>query len=234
MQGGSELYTVIFLVLAIFVFFRLRSVLGQRKGYEQTPEQIRPRAKKISANIPNSDADNLVVLPLPKSNEPQTPQDRWKGYATEGSPLAEAFDAIAAKDKTFNPADFINGAKIGYEMIITAFAHGDRKTLTQLLSKDVFESFLVAIMEREEKGEKADTKLIGFDEATVREAQLRGHIAEVTVKFATKLISFTTNKEGAVIDGSSEALTNVTDVWTFARDTRAKDPNWKVIRTEEA
>jgi predicted lipid-binding transport protein (Tim44 family) len=117
-------------------------------------------------------------------------------------------------------------------MIVTAFAEGDRRTLKNLLSREVFDGFEAAISEREKKGEKSETRFVSLDTADIVGAEVRGRSAQITVRFQSKLISATRDRTGAVIDGNPEKVADVTDVWTFARDMSSRDPNWKLIATE--
>jgi predicted lipid-binding transport protein (Tim44 family) len=117
-------------------------------------------------------------------------------------------------------------------MVVTAFAEGNRRSLQDLLSRDVYEGFNIAIAERETKGEKVETRFVAIDRADLTAAELRGSTAHLTVRFVSQLISATRDRDGNVIDGSPEKVTDVTDVWTFARDLASRDPNWKLVATE--
>jgi len=227
-----DLYTIIFLVLAVFIFFRLRSVLGQRTGHERPPEPLR----RETTSAPQTDK----VIPLPTRNvEPAAagapPQAfRWTGQAAEGSELAAGFDAVAAADKTFDPKTFTGGAKAAYEMIVNAFNEGDRKTLKNLLSREVYDSFVQAITDRESRGESVQSSFVSLDKADITAAAMKGRTAHVTVRFVSQMISAVKDKAGAVVEGSVDKITEVTDLWTFARDTASGDPNWRLVATEEA
>ena len=158
--------------------------------------------------------------------------DRWKGIAETGTPLAQGLDAIAAADGGFDARGFSEGAKHAYEMIVGAFAQGDRKTLKDLLSREVYDGFVGAITEREKRGERIVTTFVSIDKADIVDAQLKGRVAQVTMRFLCKLITATYDKAGAVIDGAPDKVVDVTDVWTFSRDAGSRDPNWKLIATE--
>jgi hypothetical protein len=112
------------------------------------------------------------------------------------------------------------------------FAGGDRKMLRDLLAKDVFEGFEAAIRDRESRGEQVETRFVGIEKAEIVDAQMRGDQAQVTMKFVSQLVTATRDRAGAVIDGSPERVTDVTDVWTFARNVTDRDPNWRLIATE--
>ena len=231
-----DIYTIIFLALAVFIFLRLRNVLGQRTGRERPPYD--PYATRDAVRSPAS--DKVVALP-PRPAEAAAARpvetaapaaDRWKGVAESGSTVAAGLDAIAAADPSFDVKHFITGARTAYEMIVTAFANGDRRQLRSLLSREVFDGFDAAITERERRSETAETRFVSIDAATMTAAEQRNRTAQITVRFVSKLVSATRDRAGNVIDGSADKVTDVTDVWTFARDISSRDPNWKVIATE--
>jgi len=236
-QDVFDIYTIIFLALAVFIFLRLRSVLGQRTGRERPPYD--PLSTRDAIRSPAS--DKVVPLP-PRPTDTPTPspeaetagpaQTRWTGIAAPGSEVAEGLNAIAATDPTFDAQRFIAGARAAYEMVVTAFAEGDRRTLKNLLSREVYEGFEGAIKDRESKGETVETKFVSIDRSEITAAELRGETAHVTLKFVSQLISATRDRAGNVVDGSPEKVTDVTDVWTFARDLSSRDPNWKLVATE--
>ena len=234
-----DFYTIIFLALAVFIFARLRSVLGQRTGRERPPYDsysARDGAKPVTG------PDKVVALP-DKSGEkspvrmmqPEEPAaDRWAGIAEAGTAVALGLDAIAKTEPDFDAGHFLTGAKGAYEMIVTAFAEGDRKTLKNLLAKDVFDGFAQSITEREGRGETAESRFVALDKAEITHAEMKGDAAQVTVRFVSQLISVTRNKAGEVVSGSPDSVTHVTDIWTFAREIGARDPNWKLVSTESA
>jgi predicted lipid-binding transport protein (Tim44 family) len=235
MSNVFDIYTIIFLALAVFIFLRLRSVLGQRTGRERPPYD--PYSARDAVRSPAS--DKVVSLP-PRSPETPSrpvevvppPAERWKDVAESGSAVAAGLDAIAGADKGFDVKHFIAGSRAAYEMIVTAFAAGDRRQLRNLLSREVFDGFDAAITERERRSETAETRFVSLDGSTITAADMRNSAAQITVRFVSKLVSATRDRSGTVIDGNAEKVTDVTDVWTFARDVSSRDPNWKVVATE--
>jgi predicted lipid-binding transport protein (Tim44 family) len=230
MRNVFDIYTIIFLALAVFIFLRLRSVLGQRTGRERPPYD--PYSARTSAS------DKVVALPgrapepVLKSSEPGEPGERWKGVAEPGSAVASGLDAVAREDKGFDGKHFLAGARAAYEMIVTAYAAGDRRQLKSLLGRDVYDGFESSIREREQRGETVETRFVSIDAADIIAAEMRGRTAQVTVRFVSQLVSVTRDRAGAVIDGNPDKVTDVTDVWTFARDVTSRDPNWKLVATE--
>jgi len=234
MNDVFDIYTIIFLALAVFIFLRLRSVLGQRTGRERPPydpysarEPARPAAEKVVA-LPNR-APEAAAKP---AEPPAAPAERWKGVAETGSPVAAGLDAIAAAEPEFDAKHFLTGARAAYEMIVTAFAEGDRKALKNLLSREVYDGFDAAITDREKKGNKVESRFVAIESADITGAEMRNRTAQVTVKFVSQLVSVTRDTNDNVIEGNPDKVTDVTDVWTFARDVSSRDPNWKLVATE--
>ena len=229
-----DIYTIIFLALAVFIFLRLRSVLGQRTGRERPPydpyaarEPARPATENVVA-LPNRKAEAVT----PAAATPAEAAERWKGIAEAGSPIASGLDAIVAAAADFDAKHFLTGARAAYEMTVNAYAEGDRRTLKNLLSREVYDGFEAAITDREKRSETVESRFVSIDNAEITAAELRGRNAQLTVRFQSKLVSVTRDKDGNVIDGNAEKVTDVTDVWTFARDVSSRDPNWKLVATE--
>ena len=240
MSDGFDIYTIIILVLAVFIFLRLRSVLGTRTGNERRPTDTffgrGPQPKPEPAN------DKVVPLPtrnpdaprsVPAADEPAAaPVDRWAGIAAPGTPVARGLDQIAAAENGFDARGFVAGAKAAYEMIVNAFAAGDRKTLKPLLSKEVFDGFAAAIADRESRGETRESNFVSIEKTEIAGAEVSGRTGQLTVRFVSKLITATRDRSGAVIDGSADEIADLVDVWTFARELGSRDPNWRLVSTE--
>lgn len=232
--------TIIFALLAAFVVWKLRSVLGTRSGTEKPP--FNPFAKRASLGPrPGDPARDPVdrVIPLPGAAEPALvpapdKSNRWKPYAEPDSPAWAGLDAIVAADPSFAIKPFADGAKAAYEMIVTAFAAGNREVLRNLLAPGVFESFAAAIDEREKRGEKVTTTFVSIDKVSVEQAALQGNTAEIKIHFTSQMITATRDQADKVVDGSPDRVVQVDDIWTFERDTKSRDPNWKLAATESA
>jgi predicted lipid-binding transport protein (Tim44 family) len=232
-----DIYTIIFLALAVFIFLRLRNVLGQRTGSE------RPPFDRAARNTVQGAADNNVVpipgkvidqAPLAPTAEVTPPTDRWKGLAEPGSVLAQGLDSIFARDSSFDPKHFLSGARGAYEMIVLAFANGDRRALRDLLSSEVLDSFETVMRDREKHEQKTETRFVSIDKAELVGAEMRDRMAQLAVKFVSQMISVTRDKSGTIVDGNPDKVADITDVWTFARDSTSRDPNWKLVGTGSA
>ncbi|MBX3596576.1 MAG: Tim44 domain-containing protein [Rhizobiaceae bacterium] len=225
--------TVIFMVAAVVIFYQLRSVLGRRTGNERPPFDPYSRPNG-NGGKDSAQSDNVVSLPRKRApGESEIAYLAIDSVAKPGTDLNKGLRAIRDADPTFDPKAFLEGAKMAYEMIVTAFASGDRKTLKNLLSKEVYDGFVAAINDRESRSEQIQSSFVGIDKADYVSAELKGTEAHLTLRLISELISATRDKSGAVINGDPEAVAEVKDVWTFARDTRSKDPNWKLVATEE-
>jgi predicted lipid-binding transport protein (Tim44 family) len=233
-MGSFDFVTFFFFLAAVIIFLQLRSVLGRRTGNERQP--FDPYTKREGAKAPAGTdiADDGKVVSLPRRDTPRAEGgfEAVDAYAKPGTDLNAGLREIAAADPAFNPKQFVEGAKIAYEMIVTAFADGDRKTLKNLLSREVYEGFVAAINERESRGETVKSSFVGVEKAEIVQAELKGSESAVTLRLVSQLISVTHDKDGKVVDGDAESVGEVNDVWTFARDTRTRDPNWKLIATE--
>ena len=233
MNQAFDPLNLLLLAVALVVFLRLRSVLGRRTGNEKPP--FDPYAARRGADPKTGPEAAGKVIQLPRGSsdaaEEATREPVWTGYADEGSGLAQGLEKIATSDSGFSPKAFLDGARAAYEMIVTAFAQGDKDALKPLLARDVYEGFASAIESREKDGRKMESRFVGIDKAILTAADLLGKRATVTVKFVSQLISATLDQAGLVIDGDLKEIREVTDVWTFERDVTSRDPNWKLAAT---
>jgi predicted lipid-binding transport protein (Tim44 family) len=223
-----DLPTVIFALVALFVAWKLRSVLGMRQDSERPGELAAPLRRApgpVSAPIAQPDAAPLAPVS-------QAPADRWKGVAEPNSAVWTGLDAIAGADRSFSPQAFLAGARGAYDMVVHAFAAGDSDALKSLMSPEAFANFESAIHARADAGHTTSTTVVSIDNATIADAGLVGQIARVSVRFVAKLSSVTRDAQGEVVDGSANSVADHIDLWTFARDIRSRDPNWQLTATE--
>lgn len=196
-QGFIEIFVLA--LVAFIVLFRLYTTLGRRTGAERPP-----RPQPAEGELPREAmAAPLVAVPVP------------------AGPAAEGLMAIGRADPNFDAAHFTAGAKGAYELIVSAFAKGDRDTLQPLLTPRVFDSYAAAITEREKTG-GAGPELVRLKSGEIAEATLEGDVARVAVKFEAELA------EG--VHGVRDAR----ERWTFERNVRSADPNWRLARVAQA
>jgi predicted lipid-binding transport protein (Tim44 family) len=248
MNGEINLLTLLSLVVALVAIVKLRSVLGKRTGDEESRIERRRREAKVQKTATTVATSDKVVA-LPRRDREAEPTElaptvssaeveaRIKTLAGTDSTLADGLVDILKLDSAFDPEHFLRGARQAYEMIVTAFAEGNRRGLRDLLSPDVFDSFSRAITEREGRGEQIDQSFVGINKADILEAEVSPKgIANITIRFVSQLISATRDKSGTVIDGDPVRIKDVTDIWTFARDISTKDArrelNWRLVGTQ--
>lgn len=213
-DGYHFLDIVFFAMVAAFLVLRLRSVLGRRTGNERPPEQW--TAPETPA------ADKVVDLQAVRRSAAEPPNE---------TPVGRGLAAIRAADRAFDLDIFLGGAKAAFEMIVIAFAHGDKATLQPLLAPDVYRHFSDAIDARRQHGETLQTELVGIRSAELVEAQMDGRFAAVTLRFVSEQVNALRDAKGEVAEGNPERVVDVIDVWTFRRDTRSTDPNWALAAT---
>jgi len=234
MDEFFDLPTLIVIAIAVFVLFRLRSVLGTRTGTERPPLERRK---------PSDAANEDTVVPLrPRGAAAPNLDDDHRARKLEAeieqfshgdAELAAGFKAVAEADPTFTPKSFLDGAKQAYEMIVTGYATGDRAMLKNLLEKDVFDGFARAITDRETAGQTVDFTFVGLPKVEYADAEYDGKNVLVTVRFHAEVVSATRDKDGNLVEGNADQVQTIADEWTFSRNPKSRDPNWKVESTSQ-
>ena len=237
-MGTDNIITLFFLIVAALIFLNLRSVLGKRTGNEKPPFDPYNRDQR-SVDTQSQSPDDGKVITLPRRDQqPQAPAETFNRYQAiddfipAGTDLNDKLRRVFDVDPTFEPRQFVDGAKVAYEMIVQGFAEGDRKSLKTLLSNEVYQGFDQAISAREKAGQKVKSTFVGIEKAELTDARLDGSEVTITLRVVSQLISATYDAEGAVVEGNADSVAEVVDSWSFARDTRSRDPNWKLVQTQ--
>lgn len=213
---------VILAFVAGFLALRLYSVLGKRTGHEQQPAPVQQdERQKVTVLQPKMGSESF-------GDSPRIAQGLIAPEAETG------VRALIAADRHFDVPQFVEGAKAAYRQVLEAFWRGDRAELTYLCDTEVLGSFEEAIDQREAEGHTLENRLVRIDKAQISEAAVNGRIAQVTMRFDADIAAITRDKDGNVVAGSMTDAVPTHDVWTFSRDTRSTDPNWKLIETDEA
>lgn len=246
MQDFLDPTTLIFLIIAVVVLFRLRSVLGTRTGNERPPYQRDQENQKDNAPESESpgekEAGNVIDLGKRETNaRPQldAQKRRLKVEAeieriTKDRPeVAKGLQELADLDRDFSPKQFLDGAISAYEMIVVAFAQGDKKTLKMLLDRSIFEEFEQAIDAREAAGQTNQFTFVGFKNVEIVDVEFESKDALVTIDYRAQVVSAVRDKSGEVVEGDVDAIVEIADEWTFARPLKSRDPNWKLVRTDQ-
>lgn len=209
---------VLLALIAGFILLRLRSVLGQNAELPETmPKPVikpeKPPEQLITKLADDDDEDASYIA----------------SSLSEG--LAGKLKEVRRVDSSFRARAFLDGAKSAFEMIIAAFSQADRKTLKTLLAQDVFASFQSELNRRDAENIKVETTIISITGAEIMDASVSGNMIRIMVKFSSEQVQLTRNDEGAIIEGDPSEIEQVNDVWTFERDSRSSDPNWRLVAT---
>ena len=206
-MANSQLLDIFLIAMvAGVILFRLYTVLGRRTGHERPPQE------NFRLSAPARAGDDAIAA----GDGPSMARPALSGRPADA--VAGGLHDIQLADRGFDKDHFVTGARAAYEMIVTAFAGNDRAGLRPLRGRD-------------ERGEKVAFTFVGFKEVKIVAAARKGRMAEITLTFDAQFISATSDAKGALIDGDIKTVRGVTDTWTFARDVRARDPNWTLVAT---
>ena len=202
--------------VAIFLFWRLRAVLGSRDGFEKTLKEIKESSDVVS---------NPKVMDETKND---SPDDDIFDYVEENSKNAEVFKKMKEFDSDFSVNKFVSGAKMAYEMILMAFERGDTEKLRTLLEKKVLTSFKSVIDKRKKDGFIVDAKFIGMRDIRIINASFsqKTKIADVTLSFKSEITTVVKDSEGAIIEGHPDEIKKQKDTWVFTKNLSDKSPKW--------
>jgi predicted lipid-binding transport protein (Tim44 family) len=228
MNGDFHFLDIIFFAMvAAFLVLRLRNVLGRRTGNERPPTQWGAKREVPAPAKPDGVADNVVDLASARKPAPAEP-------VLPPGPLGEGVGAIRTADPNFSLDAFLSGARMAFELIVDAYAAGNTTALRPLLADAVYGPFSDAIAQRQRAGETLETELLGIRTVEAVDAHLNGTVAEVTVRFVSEQVNLVKDAQGRIVEGDPQRIADVVDLWTFSRDTRAKDPNWQLAATRPA
>lgn len=234
MNEGIQFTDILFFAaVAAFLIWRLRGALGRRTGHERhRPDSV---ARRVTERVAESEeVGSDEVIPPPDRGDSEAAEALEPAEEDSGTPLDAGLAQIQLADPDFNPKDFVKGAGEAFGTVVEAFSAGDEGVLRPLLSDDVYDNFTTAMKTRQSAERTLETTLVGLNSADLIEAHMRNHTAFVTIKFVSEQINVTRDAEGAVVEGDPSHIATVTDIWTFARNTRSRDPNWTLVETRSS
>ena len=225
MSSGIPYADILILALiAGFILLRLRSVLGTRS--EDDPFTRRPQAPSERPPIIRLDEKSLKSIRVKEEREDDPYLDKLQdGDVTRG------LESIREKDPLFSATEFLNGARMAFEMVFDAFAKGDKQTLSMLLAPAALKEFADALDARQKEEGKTETTLVSVKAKDIDRAELAGAIARLTVQFESEQITIVRDAKGAIVEGDPSEVHYIEDEWVFERDTTSKNPNWKINET---
>ena len=209
---------LIFAAIALFLIFRLRSILGNRDGFEQKrPEQS---AFDANAQTENDNSAPKKIIPLRANND------------TNQQINGDGLEAVRRADPSFRDDEFMQGAASAFGLVLQAFADGDLATLRRLLAFELYEEFANSIHTRNKDGDQLTITVHAIDDVQLTDATVKDNIASVTVKFVSQQSRVVKDNSGQIIEDETEEQATITDIWIFERDTQLADPNWKLVETQ--
>jgi predicted lipid-binding transport protein (Tim44 family) len=242
---------IFFAAIAVFLAWKLYSVLGRRTGNERSIDPFATPPKQPGANGPKpvGKPGDAQVRPAPAAERPGQPaglvqlaEDRQLArreqrqfeamVAQAPEAVRKGLDAIRSADPDFDALSFLAGAKVAFEMILQAFAAGDTNALKPLLAPDVLQNFSSAISARQRDKLSVKFTLVGIVGLEILDAELKGPDARIKLRFNSEQVNVTQDSEGRIVDGHPNEVASITDIWTFSRPVTSRDPNWVLIATE--
>jgi predicted lipid-binding transport protein (Tim44 family) len=213
--SGFPIDLVLFGMIAAFLVLRLRSILGKRTGFERPSPPV--QAPLRPANGPIIEAKPELATPAAVQNVPDA-----------ASPTGRTLMRMREIDRNFDPARFLAGADQAFRIIVAAFAAGERATLRPLLGDETYSAFEQAISAREKAGETQVSEIKAMQNLSIESAELKGRVGLVTARIVSDQVSYIHDKEGRPLSGT-DAVTEITDLWTFERDLSQQDPTWRLV-----
>jgi predicted lipid-binding transport protein (Tim44 family) len=216
MNGGIPIDLLLFGMVAAFLVLRLKGILGKRTGYERPPRPVQPPVPAPAAPVARDATQQPRIVAGPPKSIPEP-----------GSALGQTLAQIASIDRNFTPAGFLDGAAKAFEIIVTAFANGDRQALRPLLGDEMWKAFDLAITEREKAGHTHVTEVTAMRGISIERAELNGSVATITVSIGSDQRNLDRDQAGQIVNGA-DAITEINDIWTFERDLRQPGPAWRL------
>ena len=218
-MDDAVIQLLVLAAIALFLIVRLKSVLGTRTGFEKPPAIDRGAASgdvRREFEVIDGGPDRDIT-----------------DHVDDGTDAAKALAAMKLAEPGFSVSEFVGGARGAYEMILMAFENGDLASVQSFLAEDVYDAFLAAISDREDKGLKVEANFIGVRETVLEEAEFdrSDDTAEITLRFVGELTSVVRDGEGEIVEGNPNEIKKQRDIWTFARQMGVDDPNWKLVAT---
>ena len=213
-SGGFPIDLVLFGMIAAFLVLRLRSILGKRTGFERQAPPVQPGPRPAPGPIIDAKAES----PAPAA----------AAVPEAASATGQALAQMRTLDRGFDPERFLAGADQAFRMILAAFGAGDRVGLRALLADDTYRAFEQAISAREKAGETQVSEIKSMQKLAIEQAEVKGRVGAVTVRIVSDQVSYTQDKDGRAVSGT-DAVTEITDLWTFERDLTQQDPTWRLV-----
>ena len=214
---------IFFVVIAAFLIIRLRSVLGRRTGNEKRPKDVFMYQDTTFDDVKSKNVDDKKTSNL-KTFKNETSKKSLSGN--------KAVEKIRLYDSTFSLNKFLSGAKKAYEIIIKSYASGEINKIKKLLESQVFLAFSKKVNLRKKNKQTLDHTFVSIKSADIKKIDLKENIVDIVVKFVSEQVNLLKNNKGKIIEGNNDYIENHTDYWTFTKDLKSSNPNWKLVVTK--
>ena len=217
---------IVLAAVAFFLFWRLRSVLGSRQGFEKLNKNVDKKTKssKINSNIDDK------IIDIKSTNIDEEIAD----YVDENSEQFKTLSELKKVEDGWQVSHFVSGAKLAYEEILMAFENGDLSKIKKLSSKDVFTAFKEVIDDRNQKGLQVEAIFGGVRDIRIKDVKLnkKNLEANITMVFQCDITYSIKDKNDKIIEGGPDKVKKQKDIWTFSRKMNSDIPNWYLTKTE--
>jgi predicted lipid-binding transport protein (Tim44 family) len=215
-DGFAFFDIIIFAMLAGYLVFQLRRVLGRRA------DQEKPR-ENVSSSKQDTLPENDSVVPFKEEDD---------NIGSVSTDPVSGLTMLRRIDQNFNDKEFIDGSKSAFSWIVTAFAKGEISKLKPLLSANLWKSFEKAIQRRVSDGEILETTIVSFKSVLINDATINDANVNLTVEFVSDQVKVLRGRDEKILEGNPDVIETITDLWTFNRDVKSSNPNWILVKTE--
>ncbi len=211
MQSLPFIDIIVFAIIAVFLIFRLRNILGEKTGYD-------PKAENENKSLKKGKASNVVDFTK-------------KVEGLKENVFAEEIMKITSLDKSFTLENFLSGANTFFKMVVNSFVDGDLDNIKKYVKTKILNDFQTAIDERVKDKEKLIIDIISINKTIIKSIKISGNVVKIKVLFDTVQIKALQDKNDKIIDGDLEERIDVKDLWTFERNFKLQSKNWTLIET---
>jgi len=218
-MGNEMVQLLVLAIIALFLVFRLKNLLGTREGFEKS--EPKEKEKNTTARKPleviNGGLDTDII-----------------DHVKSGSPAIDPLKQMKAVEKNFSVSDFLSGVREAYEMILMAFERGDISDVKAFLSQEVDDAFSEVIEQRKADGLEIEASFVGIKELSLVQSEFDASTkdAQITVRFVSEITIAIKDSSGVIVEGSKNDIKQHSDIWTFSRIMGSENPNWKLVATE--
>lgn len=226
MEPGGHIDFIVLALIAAFILYRLYIVLGKKNGNEGVGS-----ASNTARSAEGAETESVIAVIRERKAPVSRPEPAIKEPEIKDAIILGKIEGIKKIDPAFSPGKFLAGARMAYEMIIKAFSDGDRETLKNLTSEEIYKDFSKTLDEAAKENKKYVTTLVSLGPSNIINVDLKNSKASIEVNFESEQVHLTRDKDNNIIEGSPSQVAKISESWVFERDLRENNPNWLVVAT---